>query len=383
MKLVINTNHSDLMTGIVHRCTSGSKQSDTYHVIFTQDDDYENNKYHVRLGPSGKSSFVFKEITFEVDFAEIGKPRKHNNRVFDTLKQITIEGDCTPEIMEQLCEQSMKEYDEYNTNLQHKVSDTMTIYEYDFGWSRLFDKDKRPLNRIYLSKKLDKQVNELRKQLSYFVTEECNKMYKNLCIPHRKIIMLSGPPGTGKTSLIHSIASEYEHNVGIIEFNKDLGDRQLRNALRRFPKKMIIVIEDIDCLFDQRKSNDDFKNSITFSGLLNALDGIVSGKNCIIFITTNHLENLDSALKRRIDCYIEFDYASEFQIKVLLETFFPDSSSENLNICAKTMTSVNTTTNVVQKYAITKLPKREIDNCDDFMSFHKAYKSEKMNGMFL
>ena len=30
-----------------------------------------------------------------------------------------------------------------------------------------------------------------------------------------------------------------------------------------------VILEDIDCIFKERKSNDESKNSITFSGLLN------------------------------------------------------------------------------------------------------------------
>ena len=42
---------------------------------------------------------------------------------------------------------------------------------------------------------------------------------------------------------------------------------------------------------------------VTFSGLLNALDGVASSEERIIFMTTNHLEHLDNALIRpgRVD----------------------------------------------------------------------------------
>lgn len=46
-----------------------------------------------------------------------------------------------------------------------------------------------------------------------------------------------------------------------------------------------------------------YQSSVTFSGLLNALDGVASSDERIIFMTTNHIERLDAALIRpgRVD----------------------------------------------------------------------------------
>lgn len=52
---------------------------------------------------------------------------------------------------------------------------------------------------------------------------------------------------------------------------------------------------------------------MTFSGLLNALDGVRSQEGRILIMTTNHREKLDPALLRpgRADVHIELNYASE------------------------------------------------------------------------
>jgi ATP-dependent 26S proteasome regulatory subunit len=39
-------------------------------------------------------------------------------------------------------------------------------------------------------------------------------------------------------------------------------------------------------------------SDVTFSGLLNVLDGVASTEERLIFMTTNHLDHLDSALIR-------------------------------------------------------------------------------------
>ena len=75
--------------------------------------------------------------------------------------------------------------------------------------------------------------------------------------------------------------------------------------------KKILCLEDMDCLFNTRETED--KHGITFSGILNALDGFLSPQDeenypFICFITTNFIERLDKTLIRpgRVDYFFEF-----------------------------------------------------------------------------
>ncbi|KAF8473603.1 hypothetical protein BDZ91DRAFT_715044 [Kalaharituber pfeilii] len=59
------------------------------------------------------------------------------------------------------------------------------------------------------------------------------------------------------------------------------------------------------------------KSQISFSGLLNAIDGVASHEGRILIMTTNHRERLDPALIRpgRVDVQIEFGYANKETIR--------------------------------------------------------------------
>lgn len=76
--------------------------------------------------------------------------------------------------------------------------------------------------------------------------------------------------------------------------------------------------------------NQNEKRGVSFSGLLNALDGIRSQEGRILFMTTNHKERLDPALIRpgRCDVQIEFNNASHGQVKRLFLNFFPGKEEE-------------------------------------------------------
>ena len=109
--------------------------------------------------------------------------------------------------------------------------------------------------------------------------------------------MLEGLPGTGKTSIIHSLSSELDMNIATVTFDPEMTDIKFMRALKRVPENTIITLEDIDVLFKKRKDNE-ISSPLTFSGLLNCLDGMVSIHKQIIILTTNYCCNLDSALKR-------------------------------------------------------------------------------------
>lgn len=73
-----------------------------------------------------------------------------------------------------------------------------------------------------------------------------------------------------------------------------------------------------------------YQSSVTFSGFLNALDGVASGEERIVFMTTNHLERLDPALIRpgRVDVTQLVDDASPIQAKTLFTQFYGGNGIE-------------------------------------------------------
>ena len=62
-------------------------------------------------------------------------------------------------------------------------------------------------------------------------------------------MLFHGYPGTGKTSLIYSLASELNMDVALVNFTREMNDIHLMRAMRRLPSNTILVLEDIDVLF--------------------------------------------------------------------------------------------------------------------------------------
>jgi len=110
-----------------------------------------------------------------------------------------------------------------------------------------------------------------------------------------------------------------------------LDDDGLNRALNGAPKRSIILLEDVDGIFVQRESvsRSNYGRHVTFSGLLNALDGVRSQEGRILFMTTNHREKLDPALLRpgRTDFEVKLNNASYVQMERLFTRFNPGQTT--------------------------------------------------------
>jgi chaperone BCS1 len=150
--------------------------------------------------------------------------------------------------------------------------------------------------------------------------------YVDRGIPYRRGYLLHGTPGSGKTSLISAMAGELELNICILNLsNPSLDDGKLLELMAEVPADSIVVLEDVDAAFQQRdRASDGAAGGITFSGLLNAIDGVAAQEGRLLCLTTNHAERLDPALIRpgRIDTRVEFGHAQPDQVNRLFRQFY-------------------------------------------------------------
>lgn len=167
-------------------------------------------------------------------------------------------------------------------------------------------------NNVYIPKDIK---NSLISHIENFISPKTKERYLKYGRIYKTSIMLTGVPGSGKTSIVKAIASKYDRPVYVFNFTKELNDEGLINLMREIKNDSIILFEDIDAFFVDREPQ---KINISFSALLNVMDGIYgSTSGCITFITANNPDRLDSALIRpgRVDKIIKFDYPRKSEIK--------------------------------------------------------------------
>ncbi|KAL4260988.1 AAA ATPase family protein [Pleurotus pulmonarius] len=250
------------------------------------------------------------------------------------------------------------------------------------GWRYSDVKHKRPLASVVLEPGVKERVVADARD---FLASE--KWYSDRGIPFRRGYLLHGIPGSGKSSLIHAIASELELDVYVLSLSAPwMSDDRLQQLLGVVPKGTMVLLEDLDAAFtrsttreeDEKNASSDSStaadqetatattttfsgrrarssrlhrssrtsstkdtkkdkkekkdkdrlndvNTLSLSGLLNALDGVAASEGRLLFATTNHIERLDPALRRpgRMDIWVEFKYATRAQAEALYRNFFP------------------------------------------------------------
>lgn len=185
---------------------------------------------------------------------------------------------------------------------------------------------KRPLESVVLDEGVKERiVGDVQDFL------DSGKWYHDRGIPYRRGYLLYGPPGTGKSSFIQALAGELDYDIAILNLSeRGLTDDRLNHLLTIVPPRTLVLLEDVDAAFANRRTQTDTDGyrgaNVTFSGLLNALDGVASAEERVLFLTTNHVERLDPALVRpgRVDMTVRLGEVTRYQVGSLWDRFYGD-----------------------------------------------------------
>ena len=175
----------------------------------------------------------------------------------------------------------------------------------------------RPIEAVALEKDVKESVViDLQKFL------ESEQRYTERGLDWHRGYLFHGPPGTGKTSLVKSLAGMFRLNVYFLSLNDIQNDTELITLMSDVEPRSIVLLEDIDSMFDANREVSG--EGPTLAGLLNVLDGLCTPYGMICVMTTNHPEKLDPALVRpgRIDVQVELGYCTESQVNEHYSYFY-------------------------------------------------------------
>lgn len=278
-------------------------------------------------------------------------------------------------------------------------SHTPMFEEYPFIQTKTF-------NNIFFSGK-----DDLIKKINYFSKNESS--YRELGIPWCLGILLSGKPGTGKTSCIKATASLTKRHIVDICLSKIKGLKELNdifyntkiNGIDIQPHDRLYILDELDLILEKitdrklkelNKEKNDVKNvpyqiqntpynnlninypnnanyqahsqnpnsmpncydddGVTLEHLLTIMDGCVEQNGSLFMATTNHLHLIDKALTRpgRFDICLCLDNSNAETIEQIIEHFASKHPASKEKISASASGSKKITKEIhdkIKKYS--------------------------------
>ncbi len=146
-------------------------------------------------------------------------------------------------------------------------------------------------------------------------------VFKEAGIKAPKGVLLTGPPGTGKTMLAKAVATESEANFISVKgpelVSKWVGESE--KAIREIFKKAkqvaptVIFFDEFDSIASMRGNSNNGVGDKVVNQLLTELDGVEELTGVSIIAATNRVDLIDEALKRpgRLDSIIEIGLPDE------------------------------------------------------------------------
>lgn len=254
---------------------------------------------------------------------------------------------------------------EYETGRPKELVKVRVANSYG-DWELFDDLHVKGVDKILLSDEFREMIVN---DVDSFCTSEA--WYKSVGIPYKRGYCFYGSPGNGKTTLSLALASYLNRDVHILNIGSMENDDRLQRCFSGIRKKSILLIEDIDKAFMHREAK---QGRVTFSMLLNLLDGALSKHGLIVIITTNHIEQLDPALLRdgRMDMKVEIKNPDNRGISDYLSLFYQQpltlrgNMPENERICMASIQEICVRNKESYNNALQEITSRIIgDNLED------------------
>jgi hypothetical protein len=346
-----------------------------------------------------------------------GQNQRHNKEFFDSFFKVSCENNNIFDEFIKKCESTR------NDKLATINKEFYKLYEYNNcndsknQWVKKNINICKTFNNTFLPENLKEKISRI---LNDFIDPKSIDKRNKYGVPHKLGLLLYGIRGCGKSALVYAVANYTKRNIYKINLNNVV---DLEKAFGMIPAGNIVFIEEIDTVSftNKRKGShntlmeykmkylkknnnkpdenntqgkleivknsnendddsDDDNNMTGYSKeklgtLLCILDGYHCLEDTIIFMTTNHKDDLDDSLIRpgRIDHHVEFKKITRHQIKNIITYYYSVKIWEyilnnNLDVIERIENKITTST-LINTYII--------HNTDDHVKMIDEIKNTK------
>ena len=207
-------------------------------------------------------------------------------------------------------------------------------------WRTVSSYPKRSIESIITG---DNKVFDIVQDMKTFANSEGE--YTKYGMPFKRNYLITGPPGSGKSSIITVAAGELDLDVCFITVTPGMDEKELCTAVSNLTDNAMLVLEDADILCSNSFSNGGGATN-ALAVLTNVLDGCLHRHKLITVLTSTQPKALESVLTRhgRIDYVCRLDHLDQNQTRemtkwAVLDSGYTNGDAELLKKCVEHISS--------------------------------------------
>lgn len=153
--------------------------------------------------------------------------------------------------------------------------------------------------------------------------------YARFGMAFKRNILIIGCPGSGKSSLVHILASALDFDVAYMHVTPDLNEREICNGVSQLTEKTLLVLEDVDVICSAAAAGS-AAAAASIAVLTSVLDGVLHRHGLITIMTSAVPDALDTVLVRRgrVDYTCNLQLPNRAQIQKIVATLRPECKGD-------------------------------------------------------
>lgn len=188
-----------------------------------------------------------------------------------------------------------------------------------------------PMQSLHLTEQAAGQVARAVAHARFMQSNEGRAVYDRLGRVHKLVVLITGPPGSGKSSVALQVAASvsldvHQVSTGPAMFGLHPGGVALVEGIDKLEQSPASALGLQQVLANNHTTAANREAGTASTNLLHVIDGVESpGGGAVLVMTSSHPELLGPALLGRVDHVIALDWATDVQVAALFASRFSDA----------------------------------------------------------